>query len=177
MASIKNLPQSQGIAINANGKRRRGSDDYKDDCGAGSHKAVKLSHPGVGETKPNPPSPPSESLHSCIQRLQELQQRARLAEKYTHAPKGANIGLHWSSQKERHISYKKDHIHGHIRPRRMMDDLWDRMDREERDERLARMRPANEEDEEDDEDDEEDDDDDEGGNDNDDEKDNERRRR
>ncbi|RYP77505.1 hypothetical protein DL771_001078 [Monosporascus sp. 5C6A] len=64
----------------------------------------------------------------------------RVAAKYAAAPKGANLGLVWDETKQRHVVMKKDHFTGKIRPRTMLDDMWDNMSKKKLQEHVKRRR-------------------------------------
>ncbi|RYP06544.1 hypothetical protein DL764_003089 [Monosporascus ibericus] len=64
----------------------------------------------------------------------------RVAAKYAAASKGANLGLLWDETKQRHVAMKKDHFTGKIRPRTMIDDMWDSMSRKKLQEHAKRRR-------------------------------------
>ncbi|OTA62433.1 hypothetical protein K449DRAFT_395168 [Hypoxylon sp. EC38] len=51
----------------------------------------------------------------------------KLEQRFRDKPKGANLGLMYDYQKQKNVPYKKDRFSGAIRPRTMMDDLWDNM--------------------------------------------------
>ncbi|RYP29721.1 hypothetical protein DL767_006596 [Monosporascus sp. MG133] len=64
----------------------------------------------------------------------------RVVAKYAAAPKGANLGLVWDETKQRHVAMKKDHFTGKIRPRTMLDDMWDSMSEKKLQEHAKRRR-------------------------------------
>ncbi|RYP45262.1 hypothetical protein DL768_008378 [Monosporascus sp. mg162] len=64
----------------------------------------------------------------------------RVAAKYAAAPKGTNLGLVWDETKQRHVVMKKDHFTGKIRPRTMLDDMWDSMSEKKLQEHAKRRR-------------------------------------
>ncbi|RYP43073.1 hypothetical protein DL770_011867 [Monosporascus sp. CRB-9-2] len=79
-------------------------------------------------------------LSTKRKRDQDEDHDERVAAKYAAAPKGANLGLAWDETKQRHVAMKKDHFTGKIRPRTMLDDMWDSMSEKKLQEHAKRRR-------------------------------------
>ncbi|KAI1141588.1 hypothetical protein F5Y05DRAFT_267192 [Hypoxylon sp. FL0543] len=96
------------------------------------------------------PSTQQPSLRSLGRSWKARLYQHRLEQRFKDEPRGANLGLVFDYRKKTKIPYKKDYFSGAIRPRCMMDDLYDGMDakrlrREEENWRLKKAQLESEE--------------------------------
>ncbi|KAI1380325.1 hypothetical protein F4677DRAFT_256088 [Hypoxylon crocopeplum] len=93
--------------------------------------------PAARETK--------RDTESYYQSRRKERMTERIGSAFRGAPKGTNLGLFAYADEGKFVAYKKDHFTGLVRPRRMMDDLYDKMTDEKLEQHRQLFRADNDE--------------------------------